>query len=250
MPAIAITTIIQVLLIIHVIRSGRDRTWIWVLILLPLIGGLAYLVLELIPEWRSTVGGQRTQRLVKETLDPGADIRDCERAWEQSPNADNARLYAAALIHHQQYTQALEIIDQATTGLFRYEPNLLLLQAQALFDTKEYQAAKECLETLIEENPDFKSAEGHLLYARSLEALEQWPQALESYAAVANYFPGAEARYRQCQALERAGQREQALHEVERLLKDAQLAPAHFRKSQKTWLNKAKHLQQELTPQD
>ncbi|MCG8465045.1 MAG: tetratricopeptide repeat protein [Xanthomonadales bacterium] len=247
MPAIAITTIIQVLLIIHVIRSGRDRTWVWVLLLLPLIGGIAYLVLELIPEWRGTVSGQRTQRLVKETLDPGADIRSCERAWEQSPNAENARLYAAALIHHQHYPKALEILDQATTGLFRYEPNLLLLQAQAQFEMKDFQAAKDCLESLIEENPEFKSAEGHLLYARSLEALEQWPEALENYVAVSNYFPGAEARFRYCQALQRSGQAQAASEEVTLLLKDAELAPAHFRKSQKSWLHQAKHLQHELS---
>ena len=74
MPIFILSLIVQIFLIIHVIRTGRDRIWIWVLLFLPLAGGLAYLILELLPEWRRSMGGQKTLRQVKQTLDPGGAV--------------------------------------------------------------------------------------------------------------------------------------------------------------------------------
>ena len=42
--------IIQALLIVHVIKTGRNQLWIWVLLFVPVGGGLAYLAVEIIPE--------------------------------------------------------------------------------------------------------------------------------------------------------------------------------------------------------
>ena len=49
------------------------------------------------------------------------------------------------------------------------DPHLLLELATAYFAADQFTQSKTTLETLIEKNPDFKSHEGHLLYARSLE---------------------------------------------------------------------------------
>lgn len=250
MSAFALSTLVQIVLIIHVLRTGRDRIWIWVLIFLPLIGGAAYLVMELIPEWRGTVRGQKTLRQVKSTLNPGADTRHWANAWEQSPNAENARHYAAALIEANQHDEALTVLAKAMGGLFQHEPNLMLLKAQAEFAQEHFNEANTTLSALVSENPDFKSAEGHLLFARTLEQLGETERSLEEYQAVSHYYPGAEARFRYCAALQTANHREQAQTEVERMLKDAKLAPAHFRKSQREWLKAAAKLAQELSQAD
>lgn len=236
MPFLVISTLVQVLLIIHVVRSGRDRIWIWVLIMLPMAGGLAYLAMELIPEWTQTMGGRRTIRQVKDTLDPGAAARQYGAAWEQSPNAENARQFAGALVAGKRYQEALEVLARATNGLFRHEPNLLLLRAQAQFGLERYAESVATLEALIEHNPGFKSAEGHLLYARALQEEQLLERAIEEYRQVAHYYPGVEARYRLCLALRAAGREVECQEEVRAIQRDAKLAPAHFRKSQKHWL--------------
>jgi hypothetical protein len=41
--------LIQVGLVVHVIKTGRNTIWIWVLVLLPGVGSLAYLVVEVLP---------------------------------------------------------------------------------------------------------------------------------------------------------------------------------------------------------
>jgi len=228
---------IQLALIVHVLKTGRSRYWIFVLIFMPLIGGLAYVLIELLPDFSNSISGQRVMRNVKSAFDPGGEVRRQQVAWEQSPNADNARRYAEALEAAGDAAKAEAIVNQALTGMFATEPTLLLVRARLQFESGRMNGALESLETLRANNPDFRSADGHLLYARALEAAGRVEQALKEYTDVAGYFPGVEARYRRALCLKAAGQAQEAVAEWEAIVKDAELAPAHFRRSQKTWLD-------------
>jgi hypothetical protein len=236
---IYLTYLIQILLVIHVLKTGRNRYWIYLLLFVPLIGGIAYFVIEVLPELSGGIKGQRAMRSVREAVNPEAELQKYAAAWEQSTNADNARRYVEALLDHGQFSQATEVLEQALSGFFSTEPSLLLLKARSGFETGEYDSAVKTLEYLQETNPDFRSAQGHLLYARSLEATDAIDPALEEYEAVSQYFPGVEARYRLALALQKAGKNQDAIVEFEQLSKDAALAPAHFRKSEKKWLKLA-----------
>ena len=229
--------IMQLALIIHVLKTGRSYYWIMFLIFVPLLGGLAYFVVELLPQFSGSMAGQKAVRSVKHTLNPGADLRQHEAAWNQSPNVDNSRRYAEALLDSGDADKAEEIINQALKGLFATEPTLLLLKAHLQFEKNRTDETVKTLELLQENNPDFRSAEGHLLYARALEAQGKIDDAVREYSAVSGYFPGVEARYRLALCLEAAGKTNASRSELESILNDAKLAPSHFRKSQKPWLD-------------
>lgn len=237
MPSLSIIIwLVQLILIIHVLKSGRSRYWIMVLIFMPMIGGVAYLLIELLPEFTGSITGQRAVRNVRQTLNPGAELRQHEAAWKQSPNVDNSRRYAEALLDAGRSGEAEEVINQALKGLFETEPTLLLLKARLQFEKDSTAAAVQTLESLQRHNPEFRSAEGHLLYARALEAEDRVEEAIREYSAVSGYFPGVEARYRLGLCLAAAGKEDASRAEFESILNDAKLAPPHFRKSQKTWL--------------
>lgn len=235
--SVYITYFVQILLVIHVLKTGRNRYWIWLLLFVPLIGGMAYLVIELLPEFTGGIRGQRALRQVRKVVAPAADLKQHADAWAQSPNADNARRYAEALLEHNKFEEANAVLDSALQGFFASEPGLLLLRSKVLFETGDPAGATATLEHLHEANPGFRSADAHLLYARSLEGSGLREQALKQYQEVATYFPGAEARYRLALALGAAGRTAQMSAELEQMLIDARLAPAHFRKSQKQWLD-------------
>ena len=78
------------------------------------------------------------------------------------------------------------------------------------------------------------------MYARALEAIGQTDKAVREYSAVSGYFPGVEARYRLAMCLKSTGSENASTDEMESILNDAKLAPDHFRKSQKTWLDAVK----------
>ena len=232
--------LLQLALIIHVLKTGRSRYWVMILLFMPMIGGAAYLVIELLPEFSGSITGQRAARSVRQTLNPGAELRQHEAAWTQSPNVDNSRRYAEALLNADQPEEAEEIINQALKGLFSTEPTLLLLKARIQFENDRISEAAATLESLQEHNPDFRSAQGHLLYARALEAEGKIDDAIREYSAVSGYYPGVEARYRLALCLQTAGKDKAANSELESILNDAKLAPPHFRKSQKKWLDAVK----------
>jgi hypothetical protein len=236
---IYLTYFIQILLVIHVLKTGRDRYWIWLLLFLPLIGGVAYLVVEILPGFSSGITGQRTRRSVRNLVDPGADVRELAAAWDQSSNADNGRHYAQALLAADRAGEAEEILDQVLVGLFKTDPALLLLKAQAQFDQEHWEPSLVTLEDMQKHNPKLRSPEGHLMYARALEKTGRNDEAITEYRAVASYFPGAQARFLLGLALKKSGQTNEASEKFRGMIRDAELAPAHFRKSEKHWLNLA-----------
>ena len=114
--------------------------------------------------------------------------------------------------------------------------------AQAQFGKGDAAAARATLDDLISHNPDFRSPAGHLLYARALEAEGNIAKALEEYRAVTASYPGAEASVRYAQLLKSQGQREESQKIARELLKQANIAPGHYRRAQREWLDAAERL--------
>jgi hypothetical protein len=73
--------------------------------------------------------------------------------------------------------------------------------AHAMLDADQAAAARAELEALIAATPDFKSPEGHLVYARALAALDERTKAREEFEVLVGYFAGLEARARYAEAL-------------------------------------------------
>lgn len=121
----------------------------------------------------------------------------------------------------------------------RTTQKILLALAQAQFAASDYRAAIATLDYLREKNPSFRSADGHLIYARALEDSDATERALEEYAALVNYYPGAEARVRQAIFLKKLGRVDDARTLFDAVLSDARLAPKHFQRSQREWLDLA-----------
>lgn len=239
-PIFLIGLVLQVVLIIHCIRTGRNTIWIWVLALLSLAGAIAYIAVEIIPGlWRSPVTG-RAVRGMRRALDPEQQLRAYEFAAQRTGDVASRQRYAEELVRQDRAPKAIEVYEQALTGLYEHDPNLLLGLAQAQFAAGSSAAARMTLDRLITQNPDFKSPEGHLLYARALEGEGNLSKALEEYAAVAAYFAGAEAPLRHALLQAKLGQRAAAKQTLSALLEHAQLAPRHYRQAQEAWLTAAR----------
>lgn len=235
--------IVQALLIVHVIKTGRNFLWIWVLLLLPFgIGALVYLSVEVLPElFRSRVA-RRASRGFKRAMDPGADLRRYENEARVTGNVASRQRYAEELVRHARYDEAIAQYRLALTGLYEHDPNLMLGVAQAQFARGEARAARQTLDELIKQNPTFRSPQGHLLYARALAAEGDVTKALEEYGALAPAYPGAEAAVRYAQLLESQGRGAEAQQVARELLEQARIAPGHYRRAQREWLDAAQKL--------
>ncbi len=240
MPLIVLSLLIQAGLIVHVIKTGRNSLWIWAIALLPAAGPLAYVVVELLPELFGGRAAKRARAGVQRIIDPDRDLRRASSEVEISGNVDARRRLAVELFERAQYARAIEVYQAGLQGIFEHDPTLLAGLAQAQFAGEDYPGARRTLERLKANNPEFKSADVHLLYARTLEAQGATDLAEQEYAAVAPGYPGAEARLRYGLLLKRAGKAQEARQVLKELLESGELAPPHYRKAQAEWLERAR----------
>lgn len=242
MRFLILSLVIQVALIVHVVKTGRNQIWIWILALLSLPGAIAYIAVELLPDLFRSRAAQRTARGLRRAVDPEQDLRRYENEVRVAGNVASRQRYAEELVRHQRYDEAIAQYREALTGLYEHDPNLMLGLAHAQFGKGEAAAARTTLDELIRHNPDFRSPAGHLLYARALEAEGNVPKALEEYAVLAPSYPGAEASVRYAQLLKAQGRLAEAQKVVRELLEQARIAPSHYRRAQQPWLDAAQRL--------
>lgn len=235
-----LTLAVQAGLIVHVVKTGRSTLWIWAIALLPAAGSLAYVVVEILPGIAGGRTARRTKANMRRIIDPNRNLRRAAAEVEISGNVDARRRLAEALYERAQYTEAIAVYEGGLRGIFEHDPTLLLGLARAHFAAGEFAPARASLERLIRHNPDFKSADGHLLYARTLEAHDALEAAEREYGAVAPGYPGAEARVRYALLLARRGKPEEARRMLKDVLDGAKLAPAHYRRAQAEWLERAR----------
>jgi hypothetical protein len=231
--------VVSIPLIVHCIKTGRSTIWVIVMLSLPLLGSAVYFLVEIFPDLGRSAASRRAIRGLRSTLDPEGNLRRLENEMKVTGNVQSKQRYADELVRLGRAKEALEIYRTSLTGLFADDPKLLLGYAHAQFAADEPAAARRTLDDLIGKNPDFKSPDGHLLYARALEGEGNTAKALEEYAALADYFPGAEAGVRYAKLLRTAGQKSQARQILEGLLERAKYAPDHYKKAQRQWLDEA-----------
>ena len=231
---------IQVGLIVHVIKTGRNMIWILALGLLPLVGSIAYVIVEILPELMGGSTARRAKSGVQRMMDPDRDLRRASAEVEISGNVDARRRLAEELLERNQFDAAADVYQGGLKGIFEHDPTLLMGLARAQFGKQDYAAARAALERLWQHNPEFKSADAQLLYARTLEAENALDEAERVYATMAPGYPGAEARLRYGLLLKRRGNLLEANRVLKDLLDSAKLGPAHYRKAQAEWLERAR----------
>jgi hypothetical protein len=231
---------IQAGLIVHVIKTGRNMLWIWAIALLPLAGPIAYIAVEILPEFFGGRAARRAKSGMQRMIDPDRNLRRASAEVEISGNVDARRRLAEELLERGQFDAAAEVYLGGLKGIFEHDPTLLMGLARAQFGRKDFAAARTTLERLRQNNPDFKSMDADLLYARTLDALDALEEAERAYAEVAAGYPGAEARLRYALLLKRRGKVEEAQLILKDLLDSAKLGPAHYRRAQGQWLDLAR----------
>jgi hypothetical protein len=229
-------------MIVHCIKTGGNTIWVYVLVVLmsmPFVGAALYAGVEILPGLLRSRTSQRAMRGIRSTLDPEGNLRRAENDMRISGNVASRQKYADELVRLGRAAEAVPIYQNCLTGVFADDPKLLLGYAHARFAADDAAGARQTLDELIRKNPEFKSPDGHLLYARALEAEGNHEKALGEYAALAGYYPGAEAGVRYAVLLKRLGQRELAQQTLKALLDRAKYAPAHYKKAQRAWLDEA-----------
>jgi len=192
--------------IFHAIKTGRINYWLLILIFLPGLGSIAYLLLEVLPEMRSSRAARRALSGIGEVLDPNRGLRESAENLEVVDTADNRRHLAEERMKRGQWAEAEALYRAALVGPLADDPALLIGLAKALSGRGEHQGAYDALETLYRDNPTYESREARLIQARALDGLGRTREAADAWRALIGYTTGPEAQVRYGLALKKLGE--------------------------------------------
>lgn len=197
MPFIAVLhLLIAIGFAVHAMRTGRPQYWVLILIFVPLVGSIAYVLFELLPELANTRRARGVASDVGTLIDPDREWRKRRDEANRTDSVEAKRALAEECERKGMWREAAGLYEAAAHGIFADEPWVLAGLARSQLGASDAHAAEATLDRLRAAHPNLEHAEGHLVYARVQEALGRMAEAEEEYESVSRYYLGLEARTR------------------------------------------------------
>jgi hypothetical protein len=182
--------------LVHAINTRQQQFWFMVLAMAPGVGSAAYFLMVVWPDIQRSRAARGVAGVIARTLDPDRDLKDGIEALEVTDTVENKRMLARQLAARGNYDDAIQLYRSAAVGLHQDDPVLLIGLAEALAGKGDHAGVLECLDRLFAKHPNLQSRDGHMLYAKSLEALGRIAEAAAEYRALSSYAVGPEAAVR------------------------------------------------------
>jgi hypothetical protein len=241
MPALAALVFgLQLLCLAHVMRTGRRCQWLFIILALPLVGCLAYLLLEIIPDLRHSRTARQAVRDIGAVIDPERDLHELAQRLAEADTVENRAALAEECLRRGRAAEAKQLFQSCLSGVHAADHALMLGVARAEFALDEHAGACETLDRLRAAHPDLVCPGGHLLYARSKEQQGEIEQALIEYAALAEYYPGEEARCRLALLLQKTGRVAEARSLFQQVVRSVERASKLYYRAERDWYEVAR----------
>lgn len=239
MPAFIIALLLEVALIVHIVKTGRSTTWIWIIVMLPLAGGIAYILVELLPDITRSRPARKASSKLDQLVNPNRKIKKAAFDYSVSNTVENSMRLAEECLEKKMFNEACEFYSQCLRGVHKDDPDIMYGLARAEFGRNNFAEARSVLDRLIEKNADYKNADAHLLYAKSLEALEETDRAMHEYEVLDEYYPGPEATYHYAMLLKKTGYEDKARTLLDKIMHNAKVSGRRYNDLHKEWIRRA-----------
>lgn len=236
-----LSILIQVAFVLHIVKTGRNTTWIWIVIMLPLAGSIVYFIVEVLPGLLGSRTGRKASSNLRKVINPNKDINDASFNYSVSDTVENSMRLANECMNKNMFGEAKGLYEKCLKGVHEYDPDIMYGLARAEFALNNFKKVKAVLDEIIEKNPNYKNADAHLLYARSLEELNEVELALTEYDALDKYFSGPEATFHYAMLLKRKGEQSKAKELFEKILHSSKISGKHYNSLYNEWIKKAKN---------
>ena len=236
---IALSVVIQAIFIVHALRTGRPYWWAFIILSFPVIGCLAYYLVEIFPGSSEHRAMRRAVANLKASLSPGADLARRAEEAQVCDSVDNKAALAAECMRNSMYADAVSLYEGCLQGIYADDPVLSFALSEAYVMNGQCDSAAARLQRLQELHPQFRPTEVRLLLARNLEARGDYDSALLAYEKINETTSGLEARVRYGLLLRRLGFTRQANGVLREALKYARRFGGTL-ESERAWVDVAK----------
>ncbi|HEY2135720.1 MAG TPA: hypothetical protein VGH49_07515, partial [Xanthobacteraceae bacterium] len=112
MPLALILGVLDLVLVVHAAKTGRFSPWAYVILMIPVFGALAYVLVELMPEWLGSYQGQKARKRVVSTLNPEREYRALTDHLAITDTIANRDALAAECLALGKYEEAKHHFDE------------------------------------------------------------------------------------------------------------------------------------------
>ena len=133
MPLFIVSILVQVALVVHVVKTGRNTIWIWIVVMLPLAGSIAYLILEVLPGLNSGKAGRKMRAVVN----PNRDIHAASKQYAISDTAENTKRLAQEHFDKGNFAEAKQLFEKSLSGPFATDLSPFLSSFSHTFQNKQ-----------------------------------------------------------------------------------------------------------------
>ena len=237
MPILAgVTLLIQLSFAYHALKTGRAYWWLFIIMGFPVVGCVLYYFVEVFPSSRESRKAEKAVRAVARALDPDKGLRERVADLEACGSVDNRAALARECIEHRMYAEAATLYRSCLAGVHQADPDIRHYLAAALLGAGEPKEAHAVAQALRESHASFRGPEVRLVAAKALEGLQRFDEALAEYRVLADTHAGEEGRWRYGALLARMGRTAEAGDIFQRMLRNAERMPEHYREAQQEWL--------------
>jgi hypothetical protein len=205
-----LTAIIQFSFAFHALKTGRDQKWIWIIILAPVVGCLAYYFMEVFPHSREERQLRKRIHDIAKTLNPDGELKRRTEDVTDTASVENRAKLADECLEKGMFDEAIRLYEGCLEGPHKDDPRILFACARAYFYNGNHRQAEEILQRLEKAHPRFRRDEAQLLEARVLEAIGETPRSVEIFERLRTTYVGFEAKYRYALLLKRLGREAEA----------------------------------------
>jgi hypothetical protein len=225
--------ILQALAIIHFIRRRPDTYWFWIILMFGGFGALAYILIEVIPDF----GLLRDSFQV---FPRRKRIKQLEGMVVDNPSIGNFEELGDLYLDDGQFAKARECFDKVLAREESIDP--LYRRGLCAIAQNEFKAAVADLEKVTARDPkyDYQRAAGLLAYA--LGKIGEREKASALFAEVTETSTLSETQYNYAAFLAETGRAAEAREWAERILRKKATMPDYIRRRERTWFRKAKSL--------
>ncbi|MCF4128948.1 tetratricopeptide repeat protein [Methylobacterium sp. SyP6R] len=235
MPIALLLLLVNVGLAVHAAKTGRFSPWGWIIVLLPPLGGIAYILVELLPNLLGSPRGERTRRAIAHSVNPERIYRALRDQLAEADTVANRARFAEECAALGKWQEAWEQYDEIVQRPNGGEPVFHLARAEADLALGRPAEALAGLDALKVREPDYDSPRGPMLHARALAAVGRTEEAIDAFETISRHDHAYEARARLASVLAEAGRPEEARRDAQEILDSLRRAPAHVRKLQAEW---------------
>ncbi len=209
------TVICQIACVVHCVRNGRNTFWIWPLIVVPMVGCIAYFIVEVLPGMQGNRHVRTMRAQAAKAIDPEREVRQARDALALADTVANRIRLADALTTIHRPHEAIPLYREAIATQALPDDRTRTKLAGVLFEDGQVDAAQDVIKDI--ERPLGQSERDRLdlLRARIAEHLGDKDAALAIYKDIVTRVPGEEARCRYAALLLDMGRKREALGVLE-----------------------------------